>query len=202
MEWDQYWTKGTWMTRLVDWAHRCYFSKIFASRVAQFVRPRSLVLDAGCGTGVTSRRLHESTQSAIVGLDISLPALRISSRYLPDTIRGDLQHLPFKSECFDVVYNQGVMEHFPSPWQAAEDFTRVLRRNGLVILLVPYSFSPLRFAYVLLKTLRMLRFWIGEEQTFLSKNDLLRLLRLVDCRPILIDNVWLTTLLGVGVKDS
>jgi len=103
---------------------------------------------------------------------------------------------------FDVVYNQGVMEHFSSPEEAGGDLRRVLKRDGLLVFLVPYCFSPLRFIYELMKELGILRFWIGEEQAFLSRNQLWSLLQRCGCRPLLIERIWLTTLLGLGVGTN
>ena len=73
---------------------------------------------------------------------------------------GDLFHMPIKDEQFDIVFNQGVMEHFRLAEMDAstgvKEMMRVVKKNGTLIILVPAFFSPLYFVYKIFKALKFL----------------------------------------------
>jgi ubiquinone/menaquinone biosynthesis C-methylase UbiE len=108
------------------------------------------ILEAGCGTGRFCCRLgSDLVESEILGLDISPQALAIAqslktTRQLSNVafVHGDLFHLPFPDESFDVVFNEGVIEHFsldenPSYEDALAEMLRVTRHGGKVVVAVP-----------------------------------------------------------------
>ena len=68
--------------------------------------------------------------------------------------------MPIKDEQFDIVFNQGVMEHFRlAKMDAAEgvkEMMRVLKKDGTLVVLVPAYFSPLFLVYKIFKTLNLI----------------------------------------------
>jgi ubiquinone/menaquinone biosynthesis C-methylase UbiE len=52
----------------------------------------------------------------------------------------DAHNIPFQSETFDIVLAQQVLEHCIRPWQVAEEFERVVKKDGLIQIEVPFCF--------------------------------------------------------------
>lgn len=104
---------------------------------SQRVPKSARLLDAGCGWGVTLRRLESEGWSA-TGLDISrgaLSKLDDGSRHL---IHADLVDQPPSTvELFDVVLALDVVEHVDDDQRVVENLLRLLKRDGLLIVSVP-----------------------------------------------------------------
>jgi SAM-dependent methyltransferase len=55
-------------------------------------------------------------------------------------VQADAYHLPFRDAAFDVVLCAEVLEHTHSPALALEEFRRVLRPGGKLLLTTPFAF--------------------------------------------------------------
>jgi len=97
------------------------------------------VLEAGCGTGQTLSLFAGDCET--VGLDISPVALRLAQKNCTDPVLGSIFSIPFCDNSFDLVYNSGVIEHFPYPTNIAalHEMGRVLKPSGRMIAIVPSS---------------------------------------------------------------
>lgn len=58
-------------------------------------------------------------------------------KILPNIIRADAQTLPIKSNLFDYIFCIDSFEHIPHQNLAAEEFYRVLKKNGKAFLSIP-----------------------------------------------------------------
>lgn len=96
--------------------------------IARYVSGR--VLDAGAGRLTYGDRL-EKAGSSIVSID------RFRVRDGLTTV-GDLIQLPFAPSAFDSVFCSQVLEHVPEPGAVIEEFRRVLRPGGQLLLSVPH----------------------------------------------------------------
>jgi SAM-dependent methyltransferase len=103
------------------------------------------LLDVSCGTGELVR-LALSKGLIAVGIDFSNivthRAARASSgdaAYL--TAAGE--SLPLADESFDLVTNIGSLEHFIHPAEGIREMSRVMKRDGTAVILVPNTFSLL-----------------------------------------------------------
>ncbi len=78
--------------------------------------PGELVLDAGCGTGLTIRHYYRPGLR-VVALDLSLESLRYLRAVCPaatiHAVRADLTALPFAPEIFDRVLCANALQQFP-----------------------------------------------------------------------------------------
>lgn len=91
------------------------------------------VLEIGCGTG----RNAEIFKS-YYGIDISVTSLRIAySRGLRNLARGTALKLPFKSASFDLILLLDVLEHLDDDYMAVKEAHRVLKSDGILIILSP-----------------------------------------------------------------
>ena len=98
------------------------------------------VLEVGVGTGISLPDYSRNTK--LVGIDISEPMLRkaqVRKRELKlDNVEAlsvmDVGHLGFPDESFDVVVAQYVITAVPDPDAALDEFARVLKPGGEIIL--------------------------------------------------------------------
>jgi SAM-dependent methyltransferase len=103
----------------------------------------SLILDAGCGTGSTTRYLTDRCEATAFGIDLSAPLLdeaRLQRGHMP-LIRGNLESLPFGEETLDGVTCECVLSVTSIP-QVLEEVSRVLRTGGFLILSDLYRRNP------------------------------------------------------------
>lgn len=97
--------------------------------------PGTKVLDVGCGSGGLAQFWHQEGYH-VTGLDFSDQALELASRKGVYCVKGDVtQGLPFEDAAFDLVYSDGLLEHFVHPEPVLREKFRVSR--GLVVTLVP-----------------------------------------------------------------
>jgi len=95
----------------------------------------TVILDVGCGTGINLDWLKE--YGSVTGLDISKYALDFCKRRGHNTvIQGDAESLPFPSNRFDIMMALDILEHLDDD-KALEEFHRVLKPNGYLVLNVP-----------------------------------------------------------------
>ena len=108
---------------------------------------------------------------------------------------GDLFHIPIQDEQFDLVFNQGVMEHFRLAKMDAslgvKEMMRVLKKNGTLVILVPAYFSPLYFIYSFFKIFKLVdKHWPYTDQDFLHKHVLREMMENAGCKNIVVRRVW------------
>jgi SAM-dependent methyltransferase len=110
-----------------------------------------LILDAGCGTGMGTRRLRRAGPS-LVALDLSLQSLVRLNKEAKDggvtCVRGDVGRLPFADNTFDKLICANTLQHVPS-WdlrqRSVAEFARVVKPGGRVVVTVHgYSISKKR----------------------------------------------------------
>jgi len=105
------------------------------------------VLDGGCGTGFFMNILDEMGAKT-VGIDIIPTNVILAKNNVPraTTVASDIEILPFKSKTFDLILCTEVLEHCWNDMKALNDFYRVLKPNGILVLTVPninYKYSLL-----------------------------------------------------------
>ncbi|HTK28154.1 MAG TPA: class I SAM-dependent methyltransferase [Vicinamibacterales bacterium] len=106
-------------------------------RVAPESAPR-LVLDAGCGTGLTLTWVRRYTNVEPTGLDRAAAGLAFCrSRGHRRLLQGDATTLPFPGHRFHLVLSCDVIQHLPRPdgdVRALAEMARVLAPGGYLLL--------------------------------------------------------------------
>ena len=98
------------------------------------------ILEVGIGTGISLP--DYSSSNRLCGVDISEPMLRKAHERVGDlgltNVEGlwvmDAEHLSFPDASFDVVVAQYVITTVPNPEAALDEFARVLKPGGEIIL--------------------------------------------------------------------
>ena len=136
-------------SRLYDryYAGRRWLDSLYRDAIRKHLSPGQRLLDAGCGRYLKfSKELSDTAH--VVGIDLE-STLETDNRKMPFGVRGDLGHLPFASESFDMVISRSVVEHLDDPPQVFREFNRVLRPGGKVVIVTPnkYDYVSLIAAY-------------------------------------------------------
>lgn len=137
---------------------RFYFSRIYASFIRKHC-PSASVLDAGCGSAESTLLLARMAKQAteVMGLDFApqsmVLARRNARRYGVEAafVVGDINFMPLKSNCFDLVWNMGVLEHLENPISVIGEMKRVTRKGGKIVAIVPFRYTPLIYVAAVLK---------------------------------------------------
>jgi len=110
---------------------------------------RTTFLEVGCGTALDSCLLMKQRPNARgVALDLSVRAVTLAKanattmQFPLETLSADMTTLPFSDASFDLVFSQGVLEHFTDPAPAMAEQARVLRPGGVLVVDVPQKNNP------------------------------------------------------------
>lgn len=126
-----------------------FFKKINFSKVNRY-------LDIGCGVG-WALKYCSNKGIECVGFDIAERPIRLSNKILSPEVKtlvANGEMLPFSVGYFDLISSLGTIEHFTSPSQGLKEITRVAKKGGQVLLVVPNSYW----------VLNKLTFYKGTEQ--------------------------------------
>jgi SAM-dependent methyltransferase len=108
------------------------------------------VLDAGCGTGLHLSAFDKAGFRNLTGLDASITGLAQTAQKLrTQLICGDIRHMPFAPESFDLVLFSFVLHHLPqdgelSVKQVLSAAVKLLTPGGRIAIItcVPGQISP------------------------------------------------------------
>ncbi len=111
-----------------------YRDRLTLSHIAE----QKVILDAGCGEGITLERLiRQFPDREIMGIDYAPENVAIcGQKGLPARV-GIVYSLPYANASVDCCLFMEVIEHLQEPGKALEEISRVLRKNGLLLLLFP-----------------------------------------------------------------
>ncbi|HEV7501856.1 MAG TPA: class I SAM-dependent methyltransferase, partial [Vicinamibacteria bacterium] len=100
--------------------------------------PGARVLDAGCGRSLFTE-IQDHWPFDILACDVDYDLLAGRRQQFPDIgwVVGDAHPLPFRDAIFDGVFAGELIEHLPDAGAGMEEFRRVLRPGGTLILTTP-----------------------------------------------------------------
>ena len=112
-------------------------AKIRAALESLHLERDSLILDAGCGTGILLDHLRGST-TVIVGVDISLEALRRALKRPSfsdkvNLVRADVDYMPFPDRTFDNVFAVTLIQNVPNPEVTLKEIRRISKPDATIV---------------------------------------------------------------------
>ncbi len=171
--WDRFWREH-------DAIDQVYSNE---DRIVNELRKMSpkgkIALEVGAGSGRDSLELVRMGARVIV-LDYSRPAL-VTARRLAErldlellVVCGDALSLPFRNDSIDIVFHQGLLEHFRDPMPLLSENARVVAKGGHLLVDVPQTIHP----YTLLKHVLMaIGKWFAGWETEFTIGELEGLIR-------------------------
>lgn len=150
-----------------DALNRYIYSRL-AKILRKYVKKGGSILEAGSGSGYMVSYFQNRGYFS-VGLDLHSSPLKIArSRFkAKNLVMGDIFNLPFKDSSFDLVWNEGVLEHFElkKSIQACKEMARVSKKY--VIVDVPNKYSSFTVEKIIYKLLG--RWQYGYEESYTPK---------------------------------
>jgi len=161
--WDSLWEKSNLL----------YNEKICSIIKEKFDIKGLKILEVGAGSGNTSIYLA-SLGADVTALDYSNKSIKLIEKnninnYPIKIIQGDAFHLPFYDNTFDLVFSQGLIEHFRNPEEIVKEKRRVTKKGGYVLVDVPQKYNMYTLKKVVLISLN--KWFAGWERSF-SINEL------------------------------
>jgi SAM-dependent methyltransferase len=124
---------------------RRLFGSLFdgiAADVAKVAPEGARILEIGSGPGHLSERLARGHGFDVVGLDLDpemvaraqANAEAAGTDRAPKFVVGDVAHLPFEMDSFDLVVSTFSMHHWSDPAAGLDEIARVLRPDGRALI--------------------------------------------------------------------
>lgn len=140
------------------------------------------IAEIGAGTGRDSAAFAQAGAEVYV-LDFAENSLKIvdSLRKRDETlrknlhlVRGDAFSSPFFNDSFDLVFHQGLAEHFKNPLALLKENFRIIKPGGFCLCDVPQTFHP----YTILKHILIaMDKWFAGWETEFTMPELKRLMK-------------------------
>jgi len=96
------------------------------------------IVDIGCGEGITLEKLvRKFPDRLIVGIDYSPENVGVCKEYQLPARLGNAYELDFAEESIDCCLFMEVIEHLHDPLKALGEIHRILRKEGILLLVFP-----------------------------------------------------------------
>ena len=111
------------------------------SKVAQFIKPDSEILEFGASSGYFTRFLREERNAIIDIVELDKACAERAAYYARDSYVGDIEQGGWKDlyagRRYDIILFADVLEHLRDPWCVLREVDQFLRTGGRIILSVP-----------------------------------------------------------------
>lgn len=124
-----------------------------AKLVMQYLEPKKdeTILDFGCGIGYYCFELNKKYGCKTIGVDIDNEDIDLADKIKRllrlkniDFIKGSLDYKKYAS-FFDKIIVSEVLEHIEDDKYIIENLTSLLKKDGKMIVTVPFSRNPIEF---------------------------------------------------------
>ena len=138
---------GDWTSidKLISWRN---FTEPYYQKLLSKIDTKGKVLEVGCGQGIEFiQNLEKGIE--IIGFDYSRESLKKTKLHYLEKIKrgelknkkciimnGDAENLPFMDKSFSFVYSLGVLHHTPNTKKGIDEIHRVLKHDGLAIVML------------------------------------------------------------------
>lgn len=128
---------------------------LFTDRVQQYLlltylrklKNNSKILEVGCGTGrfsltISNEGYHLTSLDVAENMLYTLKKKMGKNKDAIDLINANADRLPFSDGKFDACISINVFSHLEHPSLVLAEISRVLKKNGSVLINIPNLFSP------------------------------------------------------------
>lgn len=155
-----------------------------------FSFPSKKILEVGAGTGRDGVKMRQQGARVFL-LDYSAESLRLARQAMAGDevglVLADGLRPPFRDRTFDLIFHQGLLEHFKSPHELIRENHRILKAGGLVVVDVPQT---VHFYTVLKQVLQAAGLWFAGWERQFTVGSLARLLRRHGFEPVAAYGDW------------
>ena len=106
------------------------------------------LLEVGAGSATVSRLLARKLHGTFCALDILPEAIAVAGKALDNQqasavqlLVADVHHAPFPAGAFDIVFSQGLVEHFADPGGVFLAQARLVKAGGQLVINVPQKYN-------------------------------------------------------------
>ncbi|MFP4115763.1 MAG: class I SAM-dependent methyltransferase [Candidatus Aenigmatarchaeota archaeon] len=186
--WEEFWKSEN---KLLSFFRSSIFNRVVAADLRSYLKDGdNKILEVGCGNGSILDHLEKWTDSSI-GVDVVTVPFSESNGV--DFVKGDAFELPFKESSFDLVFSQGLLEHFKDPRPILRERIRVLKNRGYAVTFMPSENTASEFLLEKSKIPPLSYLWPWKDRHYLlSMKEFRRLLFKLfdDKKAIKIDENW------------
>jgi ubiquinone/menaquinone biosynthesis C-methylase UbiE len=187
--WDKFWSRDRDIKKVYSNEGRVFQN---LSKIVDVNGKR--ILEVGGGSGRDSLEMMENGAECFI-VDYTMTPLKIvkslakDGEKVPGLVCGDALSLPFKDDSMDIVFHQGLMEHFHEPDELLRENRRVLRDGGHLLVDVPQRYH----IYTLLKIILIrLNKWFAGWETQYSIRELEKIIESHNLKPVLVYGDWMS----------
>ncbi len=101
------------------------------------------ILDVGCGSGIDIVNYEKKGASEVFGIDSSKSMIKEAKKIVKrkeNIFVGSMEKMPFKNNQFDFIVGRFSIHYLKNLDKTYEEFSRVLKKNGILILVVHHPF--------------------------------------------------------------
>lgn len=110
---------------------------------------KQLAIDLGCGTGAFTKRFYDYVGCRMTGVDISPNSIKVAITKKQNIVYevGDIEHLNYPDNYFDIIIYSGVLHHFHDFIPALKEGLRILKKGGILLSFDPHINNPVMWLY-------------------------------------------------------
>ncbi len=179
--WEKFWRERKNIDEVYSNEERIYQN---LKKITKFENKK--ILEVGAGSGRDSLKLFFDNAKVFV-LDYAPQSLEIiqdlnkKQNASLQCIQADAFQMPFPDDSFDIVFHQGLLEHFRDPLPLLQENIRILKPGGLLLVDVPQRYH---FYTIIKHILIFFDKWFAGWETEFSIGELKKLMSQCGVEPI------------------
>lgn len=99
-------------------------------------------LEVGCGVGAYSSQVRRRFSLDVEAFDVEFDRIRSAREDTPHALVAAAEALPYRSNWFDAVFSNEVIEHVQDDRAAVAEMVRVLKPGARIVLFCPNRWYP------------------------------------------------------------